>query len=285
MFITVDILQKRGACQEYLDFFASHFPDGVEMMQMIEQGHLSYHALHWGYKWLDPNEEEVAAYWKRVRVENSEGVDESDHITNSKIISHSSEVIESEEVYHSKNVNTSCYITHSEDVEHSQDVGNSNFVWDSGQVLNSSNITNSTEVFESTYVVNSDGIFRSSNIMECMAIINSHNLTDCGYCADCKNLKNALFCQGIADGEYMLFNKPIDKARFEVIYKQFKKFSPRIQLTEPWKRIYGQTPRVNYNYRKHHAGISIGFWRWVRTLPNFDPMTMYSITFDPQFLH
>ena len=89
MFITVDILQKRGACQEYLDFFASHFPDGVEMMQMIEQGHLSYHALHWGYKWLDPNEEEVAAYWKRVRVENSEGVDESDHITNSKIISHS----------------------------------------------------------------------------------------------------------------------------------------------------------------------------------------------------
>ena len=285
MFITVDILQQRGACQEYLDFFQNHYPDGVEMLHMIEHGHMPYHALHWGYKWLDPNEEEVAAYWKRVCVENSEGVDESDHITNSKIISHSSEVLESEEVYHSKNVNTSVYISYSEDVEHSQDVGNSSFVWDSGQVLNSSNITNSTEVFESTYVVNSDGIFRSSNVVECMAITNSHNLTDCGYCADCKNLTNALFCQGIADGEYMLINKPIDKARFEMIYKQFKKFSPRIQLTEPWKRIYGQTPRVNYNYRKHHANISISFWRWIRTLPNFDPMTMYSITFDPQFLH
>jgi hypothetical protein len=158
-------------------------------------------------------------------------------------------------------------------------------VWDSGQVLNSSNITNSTEVFESTYVVNSDGIFRSRNVVECMAIANGHNLTDCGYCADCNNLKNALFCQGIADGEYMLFNKPIDKTRFETIYKQFKKFSPRIQLTEPWKRVQGQTPRVNYDYRKHHRSISIGFWRWVRTLPNFDPMVMYSITFDPQFLH
>lgn len=153
-------------------------------------------------------------------------------------------------------------------------------------MLNSSNITNSKEVFESTYVVNSDGVFRSSNVVECMAIINSHNLTDCGYCADCKNLTNALFCQGVADGEYMLFNKPIDKARFEIIYKQFKKFSPHIQITEPWKRMnHGETPKVYYDYRKHHRNISIGFWRWLRTLPNFDPVVMYSITFDPQFLH
>ena len=285
MFITLDILQKRGAYQEDLNQFLKCFPNGIEMTSLAKDGRVPYHFLHWCYKWLDPSKEDVLAYWAAVAVENSEGVDESDHITNSKIVSYSSEVSDSEEIYHSKNVNTSIYVSYSEDVEHSQDVGNSSFVWDSGQVLNSSNITNSTEVFESTYVVNSDGIFRSSNVVECMAITNSHNLTDCGYCADCNNLKNALFCQGVTDGEYMLFNKPIDKVRFEMIYKQFKKFSPRIQLTEPWKRMYGQTPRVNYNYRKHHASISIGFWRWVRTLPNFDPMTMYSITFDPQFLH
>jgi hypothetical protein len=35
MYITLDILQKRGACQESLDFFAKHYPDGVEMMQAI----------------------------------------------------------------------------------------------------------------------------------------------------------------------------------------------------------------------------------------------------------
>ena len=234
---------------------------------------------------MDPSKEEVSAYWKQVFVENSEGIHESDHIFGSKLIADSSEITDSEEVYGSTNVNTSCYIVNSEDVEHSQDVGNSSFVWDSGQVLNSSNITNSTEVFESTYVVNSDGIFRSSNVMECMAITNSHDLTDCGYCADCKNLKNALFCQGVVDGEYMLFNKPIDKARFEIIYKQFKKFSPRVRLTTSWERVSGQLPRVNYDYRKHHRDISIGFWRWVRTLPNFDSMIIYSITFDPQFLH
>jgi hypothetical protein len=50
MYITLDILQKRGACQEYLDFFAKRFPDGVEMLHMIERGHMPYHALHWGYK-------------------------------------------------------------------------------------------------------------------------------------------------------------------------------------------------------------------------------------------
>ena len=285
MFITVDILQKRGACQEYIDYFQKHYPNGIEMLYMIEKGHMPYHALHWGYKWLDPNKDEVAAYWKRVAVVNSEGVDESDHITNSKLVSFSSSVMDSTEIHRSKNINASNYIIDSEDIENSQCVGNSSFIYDSRQVLNSSNITHSEEVVESTYVVNSDGVFCSSNILEGTAIIKSHNLTNCGYCADCANLNNALFCQNIKDSQYMLFNKLIDKTRFEVIYKQFKKFSPHIQLTEPWVKKHNQTPRVNYNYKKHHAGISIVFWRWVRTLPNFDPMVMYSITFDPQFLH
>ena len=107
MFITVDTLQKRGACQEYLDFFQKHYPDGVEMLYMIEQEDIPYHALHWGYKWLDPSKEEVTAYWKRVAVINSKGVDESDHVTNSKIIVSSSRIADCRDIIDSKDVTSS----------------------------------------------------------------------------------------------------------------------------------------------------------------------------------
>ena len=35
MYITLDLLQKRGACQEALDFFAKHYPNGIEMLEII----------------------------------------------------------------------------------------------------------------------------------------------------------------------------------------------------------------------------------------------------------
>ena len=101
----------------------------------------------------------------------------------------------------------------------------------------------------------------------------------------CDNLKNALFCQGIKDGEYLLFNKPIDQVRYEMIAKQFKKYMPSISLTDEWKHRFGELPRVNHDFRKHTSKIPAKFWDWVKTLPGYDASIIYSLTFDPQFLN
>jgi NDP-sugar pyrophosphorylase family protein len=286
MFITLDILQKRGACQEYLDFFQKHFPDGVDMLYMIEHGHVPYHGLHWGYKWLDPNEEEAAAYWKKVHVENSEGVDESDHIFNSSIIVKSSQITDCQCVIDSKEITGSRHVRTSEFVDGSSFIQNSSFIDNSTRVLNSKNVSDSCEIVDSTYIMNSHGITDSTNIVEGHTIWRSSNLTNCGFCFNCSNLINALFCLNAVSGEYLLFNKPIDKTRFEMINKQFRRYASAYPImTRDWiENIHGASASKIMDYRKHTENIPNAFWSWVETLPGYDPMIIYSLTFNPHFL-
>ena len=284
MYITLDILQKRGACQEFIDFFAKHHPDGVEMLEMIERGHLPYHALHWGYKWLDPNEEEVAAYYKKIAVERSEGVDESDHITDSQIVANSSRVTNSHHIYGSEDITDCEYVVDSTFVYSSASTYSSNFVDVSYFILGGQNVNNSNQVVDSSYVMNSHGVYMSNNIVECHTIWNSNNLTNCNFCFGCENMTNAMFCSNAKDGEYYLFNKPIDKARFDMIFNQYKRYSSLwMTLTDGWPTNKDH-PKKLYDYRKHLPNIPESFWSWVRTLPGYDPMIMYSITFNPRFL-
>ena len=283
MYITLDILQKRGACQEALNFFAKHYPDGVDMLYAIEKGHLPEHFLHWGYEHLDPNEEELAAYWKKVQVENSQGVIESARVYNSSLIRTSHDVFDSCRVYNSRNIKDSGEIVQSEEVENSTQIAASMFVLDSNQVLQGKNITGCNERYNSSYIVNSDGVFYSDDVCDSSAIWNSGGISDCFFCADCKDLYKSLFCQGIKEKNFMLFNKTIDERHFEMIVKQYNRYKPKIEFLRNWD-LFGQIPTVDFDYRKHLQNIEEKFWTWVKTLPGYDPKVMYSLTFDPRFL-
>lgn len=245
---------------------------------------MPYHVLHWCYKWLDPNEEEVAAYWKRVCVENSQGVDESDHITNSELISHSSRVDNSHNIYDSEDIASCEYIVKSKFVDSSDNVYSSDFIDNCYRILGSKNITNSNQVIDSSYVVNCHGIFECENVVDCHTIWRSKNLTNCGFCFDCQDISNALFCTKQTEGEYLLFNKKIDKTRFDMIYKQYKRYAAIwCTMAEGWP-IDGNYPKKTYDYRKHIKDIPDSFYLWAKTLPGYDPMVTYSLTFNPQFL-
>ena len=285
MYITLDILQKRGACQDALDFFAKHYPNGAEMLYFIEKAHLPIHFLHWGYQWLDPNEEEIAAYWKRVDVVDSEGVFESEHILNSLLVSKSTRINTCQEIYNSEDITQSQYVVGSQFVDESTNIGTSSFVNNSYAILLSKNIENSTEVLESTNIYNSKGIFQSNDILNGHSVWKSTNLTDCSFCFECANLKNSLFCIQQNDNEYLLFNKPIDKSRFEIIYKQYQKYASfYITLTTGWNVHNGDLPIKIYDYRKHTGEITESFWKWVETLPGYDSQILYSLTFNSRFL-
>ena len=284
MYITLDILQKRGACQEYLDFFAKRFPDGVEMLHMIERGHMPYHALHWGYKWLDPNEEEIIAYWKAVHVTNSEGIDESDHVENSQIVAFSSRVTDSYNIYHSEQITNSRFVADSKFITDGEHINTSEFVDNSKQVLGSKNITDSREIVDSVYIVNSDSVTESNNVVDSYAVWKGENLSDCFFCFNCHNLSKSLFCTNLNDGEFYLFNKKIDENRFNMIAKQFRRYvAGGLTLAKNWDNQ--NRPRRVINYRKQFANISASFWEWVKTLPGYDAQVVYSLTFDPQVLN
>jgi hypothetical protein len=285
MFITVDILQKRGACQEYLDYFQKHYPNGVEMLYMIEKAHTPIDNLFWGYDYLDPGAEEVAAYNKKLQIINSIGVYHSVNIYNSEAVSESENVENSKYIYRSFEIKNSKYISDSALIENCKYISSANFVNNSDYILNSDNINNCKNICQSNFITDSFSIFKSNNILQCNSIWNSENLTNCYFSMDCLNSKHLLFCLNLKDAEYYLFNKPIERERFEVIKKQFLHYVQDLNLAEDWDIAWDINPKLNHDYRKHTKNIPNSFWAWVKTLPGYDPMVMYSITFDPQFLH
>ena len=284
MYITIDILQKYDAPEEYMEPFCLLFPSGIEGTSFIQHPQVSVDFLHWANKWLDFNKTEETEYLNRVVIKNSQGVDESDHITNSEIVSGSSRVDNSHNIYDSEDITSCEYIVQSSFVDNSDNIYSSNFVDNSYKVLGSKNITNSNQVVDSSYVVNCHGIYESENVVDSHTIWRSKNLTNCGFCFDCQNISNALFCTQQTEGEYLLFNKKIDKIRFDMIYKQYQRYaSIWINLAESWP-ITNDYPKKLYDYRKHVKDIPPSFYAWAKTLPGYDPMIMYSMTFDPQFL-
>ena len=285
MYITVDILQKRNVDSDFVDYVKSKYPDGVEAMVLIKE-EVPMEFLHECYKWLDLSKEEITAYWNRICVVNSEGIDESDHVSNSRLIVDSSDILDSESVINSKQVTNSKYISSSMYVDNSQFISFSAFVDNSQKILRGKNVTDSTEVVDSVYVVNSHGVFGSNNISDSRFVHHSNNLTNCAFCFNCNNLNNSLFCFNSEDNEYLLFNKKIDQSRFDMIYKQFKRYAtPCAEMTENWStNIHSATPTKIYNYRKHIEKMPDTFWAWVQTLPGYDPSILYSLTFNPRFL-
>lgn len=285
MYITIDILQKRGACQEALDFFSKHFPEGVEMLHMIEHGHIPEHFLHWGYQHLDPNEQEIAAYWKKVKVVNSQGVHESYDVAQSTLVSQSKYISNSERVHDSEQVDKSELVISSKFISGSDHIARSEFIDDSNYIVGCQNVNESSQIIDSVYIMNSHGVFESSNIINSHAIWKSENLTNCNFCFNCHNLTNALFCENVTDDECYLFNKKIDKARFDMIEKQYQRYAKNfITLMDKWPEDGKHSPAKYYDYRKHTKQIPESFWAWVKTLPGYNSDILYSITFNPLFL-
>ena len=43
-------------------------------------------------------------------------------------------------------------------------------------------------------------------------------------------------------------------------------------------------PRQIYNFSKFFENLSSDFWQWTKTLPNYDPEILYSMTFNQGLL-
>lgn len=288
MFLTIDILLKRGACEPGIKFFERHYPNGAELIDLINNRLVTSDFLHWGYLHLDPNEEEIAAYWKRLDVDDPSTIFCSERVKNSYNVTNSSDVENSHSVYYSKKIKRSSVIQSGDNVEDSTNIFNSKFIYNSYNILNSSNITNSHNVFQGTYIVDSSSVWCSSVVNDSRDVRGCHNVSDVRMCAASFNLNHALFCEGLTEGEYMLFNKPIPQKQFELIKRQYDNLMQKdlVFSRDDWPQdtTFPETPRPCHNYSFHYSKVSKDFWEWVTTLPNFNPKIMYKLTFNSDFL-
>lgn len=296
MFLTDKILIQHGACGMGLKWFQRHFPNGAELIDVINHPKVDRHTLHWGMSNLNTSQEEREAYYKKlaINVDNLSTVYECDNIEGGEYITRSSRIKNSSYVFSCKEVSDSENISASDNVERSHQVFNSEFVYDSEKVYQSKNVTQSLNIINSDYVV------RSSSVMNAASVTNSHyvhafthgaakQVKDSMFITDCVGVKKCLFCAGLQNKEYMLFNQPIDPDEFTLIENQLKNIlagwqAEFVKGEWPEGTIPLDSPQIQRNIMRQFAQLPEKFWRWVKTLPNYDSMVLYAVTFQANLI-
>lgn len=287
MFITTEVLTRHKACPQGIKYVERFYPNGAEMADIIRDKHISKEFLHWGREHLTHSPEELEIYAQACNVVNTDGYWYSQDVRDSKYVIKSKQVAASVGVFNSNDIVNSSDIVDSESILDSKQVFGSSMVDDSEKVYKGQNVTrsvnicNSTMVADSKNVIDSCGIFDSSEIIRCLNVSDSH------FCQDCKEIKYCMFCNELEEAEYCLFNKPVEKKHYELFEKQYLKYlTERLDFVREWPEdllaTISVTPTRKFDDWYHP--ISPRFWKWARTLPNFDPMFLYNITMLPEIL-
>lgn len=298
MFVTKEILLKYDACGVGLKWFERHFPDGAELIDVINHPKIDRHSLHWGYTNLSTTAAEQEAYRKRLNIDKNEQVEtiyQSDNVTDSMFVSRSSRVEKSFFVFGSEDVVDSENVSSSKMVHRSERIYNSDFIYDSERVLDGRNVNHSIGIVSGNYIINSQNVMNAANVIESQYVIDivpdgTKNIKNSAFINHCSDLDHCLFCHGIEGGEYLLFNKKISPQEYEMIKMQMDGMlrGHCLELVKynewPGYQVPLDLPIINRNIAEQFQELPEAFWRWVKTLPGYDPMIMYGITMQGNLL-
>ena len=86
-----------------------------------------------------------------------------------------------------------------------------------------------------------------------------------------------------------MFNQPIEKEEYDMFVTQLRQMlkGAELKLTKNgWAadQVPLEAPNIQYNIILQYSALPEVFWRWVKTLPNYDPMILYNITMQPHLL-
>ena len=289
MFLRPEDLLKYGSCYQGYSFMSRYFPDGVELTELMQHKYMTDEFLHFGFDNFTTSDEEKELYYRllNIQVDNPASIYHCRNVNNSYIVAQSKDVTNSSHIKDCSDIDKGYYIMSSDNVENSQKIAFSSFVYDSAFVQSALNVTNSINIVGAKYIVDSSSILDSENIVNSKWLRRCKNAEDSYFCADCHDIKHAMFCNGVG-GEYLLFNKPVDPKQFELIKKQLLNLLRDFEmlLMSEWvlDGLDWSAPKKIVNYNTQFAAVPKKLWTWLKTLPGYSPMTMYQITFQPHLL-
>lgn len=219
-------------------------------------------------------------------IDSSSRVRDSENVSNSKYIAFSKDIKNSERVYASSNVENSHYISVSFNVLGSTEVKDSSKIQYSQNVFNSNEISNCYAVYSCKEAEDSLGIFNVSTGKE---IYFSTDLENCSYC---------LFCSGLKDKKFYLFNQEIGSKDWFIIKElllnkwsdEDKNLYKVISFEDDDKKWYG-FKTFNYSatlsyvaQRDFFQSLSSKFLKYIRSMPYYNDWLLYKITMNPKIL-
>jgi hypothetical protein len=287
MFITYDLLEKYNACESGKRFFQRFYPNGVEVLELLENKHVPKEFLFWGEENLPVSKEELEKFNEVCGIKNSTRVFRSYNIEDSDLISNSNNIFASKVIKACKFINNSNVCFSSNDVEKGSFIFSSSEIGNSKYCLNASNIEDSVDISISSNITNCSHICNSHYMGRAIMVYSSTLSENCYFSSFLKNCKNCLFSIDQENKEYLLFNQPIS----EMVYQQVLR-ALLIKLKHETIKLYTEKeddflgtfiePKVDFS--TFFNELSPEFWKWVKTLPNFDSFIMYQITLQREFL-
>ena len=219
-------------------------------------------------------------------IDSSSRVRDSEKVSNSKYIAFSKDIKNSERVYASSNVENSQYISASFNV------------LDSAEVKNSSKIRHSQNVFNSGEVLDCYGVYSCKEVEGSLGIFNVSTGKEIYFSTDLENCSYCLFCSGLKNKKFYLFNQEIDSKDWFVIKellltewsKEDKNFYKVVSFEDDDKKWYG-FKTFNYSatlsyvaQRDFFQSLSSKFLKYIRSMPYYNEWLLYQITLNPKIL-
>lgn len=273
MKVTEQLLDKYGASIEEVNFLRQHYPQGVEISEIMEDKNAAKEMLHFIYQYFQCSQEDISQYCKMFNIVDSSKYHYSEDIRYSNYICNSKRVDHSEHVYSSNNVMHSDHIYNSRAIYDSHDVCDSFDIRQSNNAFNSKEVKYSSNIVESNLVSWSHNILHSLRIDDSTYIYQSSSLNDCHFCGFMTNSRHCLFCVGLDNCEYYIFNKPIDPNMYDSI-KDMLEYYLETEVTS-FIEVNPQEfmPKDRYVYSRRFDclfdGLSADLYGWIGTLPNY----------------
>lgn len=290
MFLSREILQNYPIKDSLFNKFNELYPSGAETTEIIQDGRAPSNFLHWIVTFLPINSEDEELYKKRLKINNCNNFLYSKDITNC------------DSIFNSKNCKNSNLVKNSSFIEDSNFIINSKKIYSSNKVFNSKEVRDSNSIIEGNYIKDSYNIFNSENIYTSNSVFKSKEVFDSIGVASCKNIKNVIFstnCEkcmdimfsfGLIGEENCIFNKTVPQKTFKEIKENFINLFPSINLklfslneTLPTANQKGY--QIYQNYQDHYKFLPKEFYDFLKTLPNYDPIILYTLTLNPTFLY
>lgn len=220
-------------------------------------------------------------------IDSSSRVRDSKNVSNSKYIAFSKDIKNSERVYASSNVENSQYISNSFDVLGSNEVKDSSKIQYSKNVFNSGEVLDCYGVYSCKEVEDSLGIFNVSTGKE---IYFSTDLENCSYCLFCSGLKNKkfyLFNQEIGSKDWFVIKELLLNEWSEEDESLYKVVSFEDDNNEWCGFRYLSKTNTNFSYvaqRNFFQGLSSKILKYIRSIPGYNEWLLYQITMNPRIL-
>lgn len=290
MYLTSDIIAQYEGCTEGANWFARHFPQGAELIDVIRTRHIPVSFLHWGRLNLTTTEEERRAYDEVLNITNStnyfqcQGIDHCDMITESKNVKNSTHI------YRCEDVEDSDDITNSYKVKDSKAIIHSNSIYSSSDVVSASNIKQSHNISKSSFIISSSDIYDSSLITDSRIILQSKNIQSSIFLMDCIDSHHCILCDELKGASYQIFNHSIDPVQWEFIRNEMDEFideTGSLVLFDHWDpedASHGTFIHSSYLIMFEKLLNNERFVDWIKHLPFYSDMLAYKITFHPSFL-